>query len=401
MKHIPGKILQQLRERWAESRCDAIRLERRVERNGLEDHDLPLESVIAAALEWLCVAQDRSQSADGGVGRAYHLQRGWQSSYPETTGYIVPTFLQCAPDHGGEPLKARAKRMLDWLVAIQLPGGGFQGGRVDSTPIVPVAFNTGQVLIGLAAGEQSFGGYRQPMQRAADWLVSIQDADGCWRKGASPFAGPDDKTYDTHTAWGLLEAARVEPNRGYGDAALANVRWAMTRQHSNGWIDNCCLSNFSSPLTHTLGYALRGIWEAYRFSGDRQFLESARRLADGLKSVLREDGYLPGSLRSDWSSAVKWVCLTGSVQIAYCWLSLFQETGDTSYRDAGFAANSYVRRTVRLTGPLDTRGAVKGSFPIDGNYGRYEYPNWAAKFLIDALVLEQRIRRDAAMGAEA
>jgi hypothetical protein len=34
---------------------------------------------------------------------------------------------------------------------------------------------------------------------------------------------------------------------------------------------------------------------------------------------------------------------------------------------------------------------VRGSFPLDGAYCRYQYPNWAAKFLIDALVLEREI----------
>ena len=33
-------------------------------------------------------------------------------------------------------------------------------------------------------------------------------------------------------------------------------------------------------------------------------------------------------------------------------------------------------------------GGVKGSFPVDGGYGTYEYLNWAAKFTIDANVKE-------------
>ena len=60
-------------------------------------------------------------------------------------------------------------------------------------------------------------------------------------------------------------------------------------------------------------------------------------------------------------------------------------------RNAGLLANEYVRRTVDLEGPIDTRGGVKGSFPIDGDYGSYEYPNWAAKFMIDSLQLECEI----------
>src|SRR3546814_21159950 len=32
----------------------------------------------------------------------------------------------------------------------------------------------------------------------------------------------------------------------------------------------------------------------------------------------------------------------------------------------------------------DTSGGVKGAFPVDGDYGAFEYLNWAAKFTIDA-----------------
>jgi hypothetical protein len=50
--------------------------------------------------------------------------------------------------------------------------------------------------------------------------------------------------------------------------------------------------------------------------------------------------------------------------------------------------NAFVRRTVRIDGPPDIRGGVKGSFPVDGDYGRFEYLNWAAKFTVDANIKE-------------
>jgi hypothetical protein len=54
---------------------------------------------------------------------------------------------------------------------------------------------------------------------------------------------------------------------------------------------------------------------------------------------------------------------------------LFQETGEAKYHDRAFATNRYVRRTQRLRGPDNIRGGVKGSFPVDGGYCRFEYPN--------------------------
>jgi hypothetical protein len=365
--------------------------ERRRDSLGLPDQEPGVDRVIEEGIDWLKRAQDRSLSMDGGVARHFSLTSGWGTSYPETTGYIVPTLLGYAKLSGDGDARERAKRMLDWFVEIQLSDGGFQGGRIDSTPVVPVTFNTGQILLGLAAGVREFGRYEAQLRRAADWLVATQDQDGCWRKHLSPFARHGEKAYDTHAAWGLLEAARVVGKTAYGDAGLANIRWALTKQRGNGWIDDCCLDDASQPLTHTLGYALRGLIEAYRYAADPAFLASARRTADGLLGALGDDGYLPGCFYADWRPSVDWVCLTGTVQVAQCWLLLHQLTKDAPYLSAGIKANAYVRRTVRISGPLETRGGVKGSFPVDGDYGTYQYLNWAAKFCIDSQMLEREL----------
>jgi hypothetical protein len=371
---------------------DAAKAESTRDAEGLPLFDPGPGRAIEEGVAWLARAQDFSADSDGGVARHYSLLNGWGRSYPETTGYIVPTMLDYARLRNSADVLGRAKRMLDWLVSLQLTNGGFQGGKLGRLSPGPVTFNTGQILIGLAAGAREFESYRQSMCRAADWLVKTQDADGCWRKYPTPFAAPGEKTYETHVAWGLLEAARVEPQRGYADAALANVRWALTHQSNNGWFDACCLRDPSQPLTHTLGYALRGVVEAYLFTKDDFFLNAARKTADGLMSAIDDDGFLPGRLRSTWEGSVPWACLTGNAQIACCWLLLYQATGEARYRDAAFAANRYVRRTMKIDGPSETRGAIKGSFPISGKYGAYQYLNWACKFFVDSNMLELEVR---------
>lgn len=370
----------------------------RRDRKGLPTEDPGIDRAVSEAIGWLGRAQDNNRLGDDGVARDYSLVNGWNASYPETTGYIVPTLIACAKILDDDRLRQRARRMLDWLVEIQLPDGGYQGGLIDSTPVVPVTFNTGQILIGLAAGTAEFGdAYRSSMERAADNLVKTQDPDGCWRSRPTPFARPGEKAYETHVAWGLIEAERQSPGKGYAIAALANMRWALSHQTLNGWFDKCCLVDRSQPLTHTLGYVLRGLIEGYRYSQDQFLLDASLKTADGLLQAIRiEDGYLPGRLTADWQAAVPWSCLTGAVQIAHCWLQLYTITGNRNYRDAAYAANRYVRRTIRVDGPEETRGAVKGSFPVDGAYGRFEYLNWACKFFIDANMLEKEIRSQSA-----
>jgi hypothetical protein len=393
-------VLNRLKALFFDSRADvplsASALEQQqLDAKGLAyQHPPPKLPSVKAALEWLCRAQDQSASADGGVARDFSLIKGWATSYPETTGYIIPTFIDLADRTGSITLHQRARRMLDWCVAIQFPEGGFQGGKIDSTPKVPVTFNTGQILLGLVAGAQRYedARYLQAMHKAASWLRDSQDADGCWRKHPTPFAAPGEKAYETHVAWGLFEAERVAPGQGYGDAGLRQVDWALTHQAPNGWFASNCLTNPKAPLTHTIGYALRGVMEAYRLSGRPDLLAAARRTAQGLMPAISPEGRLPGRLDAQWKAAAPYVCLTGSVQIAHTLLMLFQATGESKYLQAGQQLNGFVRRAVRTDGPEDRRGGVPGSYPIDGDYGRWEYLNWAAKFFIDSHLLEMDIQ---------
>lgn len=393
IRPLARKVLSPLikaRERW--QLPEDAKSEVRKDHKGLPAHDPGIDASVREAVAWLGRAQDCSTTQDGGVARHYSLRRGWAPSYPETTGYIIPTLLDYARLTGETEWRDRAKRMLDWCLAIQFENGAFQGGVIGSQPVVPVTFNTGQILLGLAPGAREFGGpHYEGMVRAADWLVKTQDPDGAWRKNSSPFASPGVKTYDTHVAWSLFEAARIAPNKQYEKAALANVGWALTQQRENGWFMNCCLSDYSIPLTHTLGYTLRGILEGFRFGGDPQFLAAARKAADGLLSALRPDGFLPGCLASDWSPAADWVCLTGSVQVSSCWLYLHQITGEPKYKQGAKLVNRFVRRTQDTGGRAEVRGGIKGSFPVDGEYGSFEYLNWAAKFFIDANLLEREV----------
>lgn len=354
--------------------------------------DPGIDAVIDAGLTWLGVAQDHSASHDGGVARHYSVVKGWGDSYPETTGYIVPTCIHFARELGRPELDLRARRMLDWLVSIQMPGGGFQGGMINANPKVPVTFNTGQILMGLAAGTRTYGeAYAPAMRQAADWLATTIDPDGCWRKHATPFAKRGEKAYETHVTWGLLEALRVERHGAWEQAARMNIDWAIGKQQPNGWVADCCLTLAETPLTHTLGYYLRGLLEAFEYFQDDRYLVATRRTADGLLGALRPDGWLPGRLARDWSAAVDWVCLTGSVQIAHTWLRLYQLTGEERYLRAGRLANGFVRRTVLMEGPPQAVGAVQGSYPISGLYGQWEYLNWACKFMLDSLWIEKQV----------
>jgi hypothetical protein len=389
------KSLFRAQQAWR-SLPDDAKAEARRDAAGLPESDPGSDGVEAAALQWIFDAQDHSRSADGGFARHYSLVSGWGRSYPETSGYLIPTLLAAAERKQLPEARQRAYRALEWLVGIQLPDGGFFGGVVGASPQVPVTFNTGQILFGLVAGYQCFGDrFAEPMHRAARWLIDTIDADGCWRRYPTPFAIGGEKTYDTHTAWALIEAARATGVQAYADAAHSNTMWALGLQNSAGWFDKCCLSDPTAPLTHTLGYALRGVVEVQRHTGDETLSAAATAAADSLCAAVSADGFLAGRLRSDWQPAVTWACLTGSAQIAHSLLLLSSGNGRDTYRRTASEMLRYVRRTVQSRGHVGVRGGVKGSFPADGDYGRFEFLAWAAKFLLDANAAEQRLIQDA------
>jgi hypothetical protein len=358
--------------------------------------DLGPELCIENGVEWLCRAQSCSSTNDGGVARHFSLIDGWAPSYPETTGYIVPTLLEQGTKHNREDWVQSARKMLDWLLAIQFPEGGFQGGMIGQVPRVPVTFNTGQILLGLAAGARHFkdAKYLNAMRRAASWLVETQDRDGCWRHYGTPFAAPGEKAYETHVAWGLFEADRVDGIKGFGEAGLRQVEWALSCQRGNGWFDKCCLSDNDRPLTHTIGYVLRGILEAYKWRPTQKLLHASEATGAALLQCINDNGSIPSRLDCHWRAAASDVCLTGNVQIAHCWFILFQMTKESRYLTAARLANQFVRRTIPVGQQKDIDGGVRGSYPVTGNYGRYEFLNWAAKFMVDANSLELELQQN-------
>ena len=363
-----------------------------------DPNNLTSSEHIAAAIEWLQRAQDAG--TDRGVSYGARFGSDFQESYPETTGYICRTFVQRAQANGDRSLLDRAIEMGNWESDVQLPEGAVMAGKLNHNPS-PAIFNTGIVMLGWNSLIRSVGGerFRTSCERAANWLISMQEPDGNWIQGNSPYAAPGSTVYNVNAAWGLCEAGQVLEEPKYIQAAIRNAEFCLSRQQPNGAFRDCCLSDPERPLVHTLAYTMHGLIEIGKLTGRRDFIDAASKTADALIRIMADDGFIAGRQDAAFSPAASWSCLTGSAQTSVVWGELFLLTGDTQYRDAMKRINRYLMRRHDIRNPDPRlRGGVPGCWPPWGDYGRLTVLNWAAKFLVDALTLEERIQAAAGIG---
>lgn len=352
-----------------------------------------LDEHLQSALDWICAAHDASQ--DDGVPHSYDLRlRRWLPSYPETTGYIIPTLFDAAALMRRPELAQRAIRMARWEASIQFPDGGIQAGMIGADPLKPTIFNTGQVLFGFVRAYQETGdaAMGEAARKAADWLVAAQDADGCWRRFKSPFTTTEVATYNTRSAFALARAWEVLGDRSHLEAAVRNAEWAVSQARPNRWLTGNSLDRHDDDraLTHTIAYSMRGVFEVGVCAGREDLVAFARGMAESLAAVQRADGALPGYISPKWQPLVSWSCVTGNAQMALNWQRIAHVCGDQRAIEWARAANRFNMGVQdRIASDAGIRGAMPGSFPFDGGYMTWRFPNWATKFFVDALLLER------------
>jgi hypothetical protein len=348
---------------------------------------------LQATMAWLCAAQDATSV--GGVSAFYDLRAGtWGPPYPETTGYIIPTFFDYAQYCGDDAFRTRAVRMANWLMSLQLPGGAFPIGPLwPDWERAPLVFDTGQIIHGLVRvfEETQRDDFLISARLAGNWLVENQDSDGAWRKFTSLGIV---HTYNVRTAWSLLRLHQVYPNQHLREAAIRNLAWAIQDQDDDGWFRNAYFRPGEPPLTHTIAYTIEGLLESGILLQDQRIIQAARKAADALCQRQEKDGFLRARYGHGWSSDLRWSCLTGEAQMAILWQRLFQISGDRAYLHAADRTNTYVKKAHnRVSQKPGVSGGLAGSHPIYADYEPYRYLNWAAKFFADSLLLSIKLQQ--------
>lgn len=347
----------------------------------------------ALAVDWLM----RSIIACNGAGSArfysrwYCPLRGWSWAYPETTGYIIPTLLNYAEFVGGRPkLVALAVRQADWIMSLQhdtgaLPGGHIAHGKPSKGPSI---FNTGQMILGLIAAADRTGDarYLDSAARAAAWLAGeVDPATGIWQShgyihGHSP-------SYYTRVCWPMLEVCKRRPDAVVEAAAVRVLDTILGRQQPGGGFLDWSFAPGKPGYTHTIAYTIRGLLESAALLGDRgrTYFEGTMRAADALRRKFELRGRLAGAYDERLRGVYWYTCLTGNCQMAIIWMKLHRATGDARFLSAALKSLHFVMKRQRLRRWHGTnRGAIAGSSPLWGRYLTMRYPNWAAKFFVDA-----------------
>jgi uncharacterized protein YyaL (SSP411 family) len=342
-----------------------------------------------AVMKWLCLAQD--VCVGDGVPNVYYLNSGWGVAYPETSGYIIATYLAYADFKGDQDYISRAVQLGDWEIKIQAANGG-----VLSSPTVSYTrvFNTGQVILGwcMLYERTRDANYLTAAKRAGDYLVRLQEHDGSWQKDT--YCGA--RTYHSRVDWALLRLAQLSGNNRFTETAAKNIKWVLDQQRENGWFDNCGFNN-ENPITHVIEYTLKGLLECHltnvREISTFDMLPAIRKAADALCSACEKHpvrgipGMVPTSFDKNWRSTDRHSCLTGNAQIAGFLLQLAQVTGNEYYVKIAVSILSATKRTQLLeTSFTPIKGAIAGTYPLYQGYLKNGYPNWAAKFFADALL---------------
>lgn len=350
-------------------------------------HEEERAQALDMASEWLLKSQNAT--ADNGFG-SYHLINKWSGSYVETTGYIIPSLLSYGINQGKSDIITQALKAAGWLIAIQKESGGWQGERMeDNRP--EVVFNTGQVIRGLVSAFKYTNDdrYLKPAIKACDWLCAIQEKDGFWKKNA--FMNVP-RVYDSYVDLPLLMMYEITGNNAYRETAIKNLLWITeNKQLSNGWFEDCdnTIKRNDKPVLHTISYTIDGLIDCGIILNDQKIISAGIKSADMLFGIFNKKKYLKGRFDDQWKGS-EYMIPAGCAQIAIVWMKLFKLTGNIQYLNSSLKMNDILifiqDRKIKET--PDTKGAIPGSYPIWGKYEPFCFPNWATKFFVDSLLLE-------------
>lgn len=333
-------------------------------------------------LHWL-----RRSIEQGGSGSAayYHLWRGWAPPYPETTGYIIETLFDYGDFLQEKQWNNLAINSADWLCSIQRADRAFPGGAgVLGEPLI---FDTGQILFGLTRAYLETGDqkYKTVLEQAMNWLLNNLESDGSWQKFAyQPGYTP---SYYTRVVWAILNANRVLKQEKIEQRMSPALNFYLQKINPDQAIQNWAFAPHEAAFTHTIAYTLRGMIESIILLKRLDLLSQPLNVVNKIIALYQDKSRLAGRYDSDWQGDYSFSCVTGDAQMTVLFARAYQITNNPIYLNMAIKIFEQTALRQWKFPSAGLQGAIPGSAPIWGKYQRFRFPNWAAKFYLDAYLI--------------
>ncbi len=355
-------------------------------------YTLEYEKSLNLTMGW--IEESFNSTKDGGSSAGYIFSSGWKSSYPETTGYLIPTLIKYFNLTNEANWKDLAINAADWLLSIQDKTGGWQGLQVDEKCETRV-FNTAMIIEGLKEIYKlnNNEAYFNSIQTATNWIIGTIE-NNLFIKNNVVGGG----AFDSLVCYCLLlDKSKYNLTKESELKVLSVLDSICSLQQENFSFKRCCFEMDEKMLLHHLGYTLDGLLLSSKISGENKYYETAFDTCSKLLSLFEVNKYLPALLNSDWTyykdlGNKSSQCLTGNSQIAICFMRIYQYQGDLRFLNAALKLIDIVTSISNYKS--NNRGisyGVAGSYPINGIYHQYQFVNWGAKYHVDSILLANSI----------
>lgn len=306
----------------------------------------------------------------------------WSESYPETTGYLIPTLLNGAHILNDDSLKKIALKQINYFISIQQQDGSFKSSKSSTVSYV---FDTAQILLGLIAlyEDNTNTTTLRLINNAYFWLIECLDNNGLFVK--SNYVENYNPSYYARIVWPMLRSEQLLKCPIHEKTKQLYSR-IVNLKNANYTFKNCSFDGRQYFYTHNLIYTYRGLWESSLMLKDnatQDYIEQGLQFI--LKNIIAANGRFNGSYNSDWSPYKKYICSVGNAQLICLMLEIFKKTEDVSYLTNISSVIKPLINSQRTSLSLN-KGAVPSSIPIWGHYQKYKFTNWTQKFYSDALI---------------
>lgn len=288
-------------------------------------------------------------------GEGIIVSTGERNSYPEVTGYFIPTLLQW----GHRDL---ALSYAKWLLKKQNKDGSWN----DATDKTPYIFDSAQIIKGLLAIRTLLPEADNAIQRGCEWILSCMTEEGQLVTPSKNAWGSNSKICDEkihiYCISPIIEAGIVMDNPEY--VLKARRIWDY---YKNRYYEE--IITFSM-LSHFYAYVIEALLDL----GENEMAQIAM---SNMEKFQKESGAIPAYNDADW------VCSTGILQFALIWYRM----GDFSRANSAF---KYAMLLQNQSGGWFGSYQSENSCEDEISYFPSEEISWAIKFYLDALYYKNK-----------